>query len=588
MRPSNRHIAAKIRRRLATERGVVLVLVMIFLALMLMLGLAIAQTTTTEISVGRNVYLAADAFSVADAGATHAYELVRNMRGDFTSLLKGDDNVLKSGDEFAQREARTYNEFGVLIAAGGDMFVGTAVKPIPMRDGRAVAQLDARHFYELIAYDNADDPKAYLQPAQIERAKDPGDRPDVDADQRVLIRSVGYVMASDTDIDQFDPSKAIASAAVDVVIGLTPYPAIVSNDDLEITNTVSIDGTLGGVHANDDLVLDAGGYSIHQSATFANEDADTPPGGANVATDDPHVQGFNGNSDRLSIPDLNPFLRDIAQKADYVVLTPGSGSSGFLRPAIYNALGGDASAKVAAAGNAYGPEAVLLVSNKAPIPTFNVPIFGADIDFDDSGFKIRVTTTNAVTIQDDSLAGANKTVLVIMPDAASAPISLGGDDHGKVTVITNGSIDIAADSKLAPALSLSLPDYAPWSSKYPPWYKIDLLALAGADIRVSGTAAATDELAGVMYAHEQFRLEGNGVISGQVVSYEHKIAWWAPAGAYVSWPGADTTGTPIGQHESTVSGNFRVYHDATRGYLGNFAIASWRQLRDFDPAVAAR
>ena len=56
-----------------------------------------------------------EAFDTADAGTSYAYELVRNMRGDFTCLLRGPDGQLKSGDEFTQRPSQVFNTSGVEI-----------------------------------------------------------------------------------------------------------------------------------------------------------------------------------------------------------------------------------------------------------------------------------------------------------------------------------------------------------------------------------------------------------------------------------------------------------------------------------------
>src|SRR4051794_25187063 len=107
--------------RRETERGVALVLVMIFLSLMLLLGLATTMTTITEVGVGKNLRLSTEAFDVADAGAAHAYELIRNMKGDFTCLLRGSNwtsfgtgygSYTRDGTQFADRPALTFNANG--------------------------------------------------------------------------------------------------------------------------------------------------------------------------------------------------------------------------------------------------------------------------------------------------------------------------------------------------------------------------------------------------------------------------------------------------------------------------------------------
>src|SRR4051812_4302836 len=85
-----------------SQRGVALIMVLILLSLMMILGLAITMTGITEVSVSANSKLAAEAFTTADAGAVHAFEIVQHMNGDFTSLLRGSDGNLRTGDEFLQ------------------------------------------------------------------------------------------------------------------------------------------------------------------------------------------------------------------------------------------------------------------------------------------------------------------------------------------------------------------------------------------------------------------------------------------------------------------------------------------------------
>lgn len=596
-----RRLRKPVRRRSA-ERGVALILVMIFLALMLLLGLASTMTSITEVNVGGNLKLATEAFDVADAGSAHAFELVRNMSGDFTYLLRGPDGLLKSGDEFHENHhAISYKLDGtVLQDLPIDNFKSGAVNEIPQttcHDGieRALVRIDSRHFYELLVYDNAHDPNAYIQNSNFEDLQDTLDDPSIDADQRALIRSIGYVMAQDVATrEDFDLNLVASSAVVDTVVGLTPFPAIITDDDLTISNSVEIRGSLGSVHANDDLTLGSGNFVIEQSATFSNQTADMPPSGANQTTQNSHVQGFNGMSGALAIPDLNPFDMEelyIRKQADYIYIAPGAGANE--RTALLNAMGGDAVAKYNTVPSA-STKAILMSNDRQAIPTYTVVASGNSLSTSvpkvpGSGgaatLDVRVQSNNSVSIQGipPYVAGARGAVIfVLMPKGSNRTVSMNGGVNGQIWIMTNGSVLMNGNAKLKPSLTLVL-------ANHPPWDRVDLLVMAGEDLQMSGTAGAGDLIEGVMYSHEGFDLTGSGYIAGQVVGYEHKLVWDAANNTYISATNASSeTGTPVPLHGSIVHGNFEVYHNISRGYLGNFAQAAWRQLRDFDPRTNPR
>lgn len=674
------------------ERGVALVIVLIFLSLMLLLGLATTMTSITEVNVGTNLRLATEAFDVADAGASHAYQLVRNMRGDFTHLMRGADNVLKSGDEFAQRGAAIYENDGSVSTTPvtGDMFVTANVDAIPATNGRAVRMLNPRHFYELIVYDNADDPNAYLTDSPLERDQDPLDDPATDADGRVLIRSIGYVMSSDTTLAAFDPADAIASAVVDIVIGLNPYPAVISNDDLDLTNSIGISGTLGSAHANDDLRLGTGNFTIEQSATFSNTNPNdtwqgSGSGVVNDTSDNQHVAGYNGQSGELYIPDLNPY--EYADKCHFLLIH--SGSTANQRRALLTEMPAIAT-WLAANGvtteqfvNPATPRHLVIHSNGAEPPTVtnittpngtsigtpnpnpltasagkrapeiddSVPSYrmkrlggsswqsqtvawtrgggnnggggnggggngggnnggggtggggtggaggtggsggGTTFDFSwDTSTAARTTATrivvnytnqNGFTVSDIPDASNGRAIFFLVPPG-SADVAMNSNTNGEVSIITNGNVRLNGNARLSPALRLT-------RDEAPPWDYLDVLVMAGEDVQMSGNSGGGDLIEGVIYAHEQFGLTGSGNLRGQVIGYEKELVWNAVALTFeTSNAFSSAIGTPIGVHGSYLSGNFTISHEVTRGYLGQFTITAWRQLRDFDPLTAAR
>lgn len=576
----------------ASERGVALILVIIFLSLMLLLGLATTMSSITEVGIGRNVKLATEAFDVADAGSSHAFELVRNMRGDFTCLLRGNDANLKNGDEFTQHDARVYDVSGYEIPQNPvvQMFDTAKVNVIPTTNGRALVRLSARHFYELIAYDNAYDTHAYLTNARLEDTQDPADSPAVDCDQRVLIRSIGYVMPEDTTLVGFDPRNAVASAVVDIVIGLTPFPAVISDRDLVMQNGAEIHGALGSIHANDDLTLGGGSWQIDQSATFSNQIGDTAPGGSNQTTDNSHVAGFNGYSDPLDIPDLNPY--DYADRATYVYIHKDATVQ--QRTALMAKLGAGATAAFAAyAGSPNpldtskfyvlektGPGAYVLRNSSGGANLNNYSLGASAAD----RVTVSMATNGNVSVDDiPDYVGPNagKTLFFLIP-TGSPSVNMNSNTSGQISLITNGNIGLNGNANLRVSLQLAPP-------LLPPWDRIDLLALAGEDVVFSGSAAGGDLIQGVIYAHEGFDLTGSGNLSGQVIGKEHALVWNALTSSYVtSSTSFDTTNSPVPANGSIVRGNFELRLDTSRGYLGTFAIAAWRQLRDFDPLTAAR
>jgi hypothetical protein len=596
------------RRHRTAERGVALVLVMIFLALMLLLGLATTMTSITEVNVGSNYRLSTDVFDVADAGAAHGFELVRNMRGDFTYVLRGEDGILRSGDEFKNSNAvRTFKPDGSLLEylPGVDNYKTDKVLPIgktPGTDGfgRALHQIDARRFYELIAYDNANDTRSWLVNSQNEVDNDPSDSATTDCDQRILIRSIGYIMAEDTTKDNFLPGNAIASAVVDIVVGLTPYPAIITQNDLTVQNGVEIRGTLGAVHANDNLTLGGGSWVIEQSATFANTDPTDSASGANQTADNANVGGFNGPAGELYIPDINPFdtraeAQYLRKEADYIVISHVAGANE--RQALVTALGGNAATALEdymAAGD------TVFLSNDRVLgnPTYTVEhvdsgqeewTFGSGA----TALTIDVANDGSATVDDIPTAPApgpwvrGKGVFVLLPEGINKDIHLNVAD-GQISLMTNGSVHMNGNARIKPGIRIAPPEA-------PPWNQIDLLVLAGEDLWMNGTAGAGDVLEGVMYCHEQFDLTGSGYITGQVVGYDRDLVYDPTTLNYKSNvitvltnPFGSGGNTSVVTSSSTVRGNFEVNHSASNGYIGNFAQAAWRQLRDFDPVANAR
>lgn len=566
-----------------SERGVALIIVLILLSLMMILGMAIAMTGITEVSVSANSRQAAEAFNTADAGITHAYELVKNMKGDFTDLLRGSDwssgaSSLRNGNEFAAWGPAPYwnldgTTSGQTVA---QMFDTSAVTTIPKAStsGRAIAMVDKRHFYELAAYDDAYDTKVYLADQDSENTADTAHNPSVDGNRRVLVRSIGYVTNTDVaDANSFNPdaSYVIATATVDAVIGLNPFPAIITNNNLTISNSVNITGDIGSVHANGTLNISGiSSGNIEGSATWTGSGP----------TSDSSVGGFVGQSGFITLPDLSAYSSSIAPYGDVVFIDKSSEAT--KREAFLKACAnGDATkyaALVLAINTAVGGSAdviggsslskdVMLVKNTAVAAGYDVtaassPSYSSGgYSFDKSGIG--------------GLGSSGKTVIFISPNSGGPSQTMSGNQSGKITIVTTGSMKITGTPVLTSNLKLQPP-------LQPPWDTANLLILCGEDIDLQGNSSSGDVLTGegVVYCHEQFDGSGHGHINGQLVAYDKELVWDAITRTYKS---STTSLSRAGSYKNvnSLTGNFQLQHEIGTGYLGSFAQVSWRQLRDF-------
>lgn len=618
------------------ERGVAIVIVVMFLALLLLLGLGGVMTATSELGVSSNTKLAIEAFSVADAGAMHARQLVRNLKGDFSAVLQGPDGKIRTGDEFtnegwpARDEEAPYTS-GVpirddkyQIATYADACYEASrvalVPPVQTPDGetddtatafkRALVRLDSNHLYELIAYDDARDTRSYLgnnarEIAAEDRAGSGSstseERVSRDYNRRILIRSIGYVtqvavpeFASTPGglTTTFDPSvDVIASATVDVIVGFNPYPAIITNESLTIGGNAEITGELGGVHTNDDLTFTGTSYTIDQSATWSDKDdsGDNPVAGL--------AAGFTGRADALVLPDLNPLT--YAPNAD--VLFVDSACSAATKVSLYESLGiwspqGNstdptssqnfaASAVQISSGTSLAGQLVL---EKREGGTYLVYNLGGTVP---AGWEVQDTTTRT---------GGNSSYGFKRASAGSWTDTGSGNVQSNLTYFFLTPVTTIPGSKVAlngtgteanPTVMTVITNSSvhlngnfvmrpklkglvlPYQ---PPWALIDLSVLAGMDISLNGGASTNSiDEEGVLYAHEQIDAGGNGLVKGQLIGYDKSLL--TP-----DWP--NTLGSLVSAN--IVSGNFNLVHEVGQGYLGAFGIAAWRELREFKPATA--
>lgn len=603
----------RVRRRAhRREGGVALVTVIIFLALMMVLGLAVTMTGITELEVGSNTRYIAEAFSTAEAGSTHGYELVRNMKGDLTDLIRGADGRLRSGDEFANWGTTPVPLWKNDGTPSGEyapyMFDTSAVRDIPKSPPipsggkeRALQRLDDTHWYELVVYDNANSNVAYLGgDAPLELTLDlTGGAADgsenLDCDRRVLIRSIGYVLGDPApDYASFSFDKVIASAVVDTIVGLTPYPALIVNGDLNIGQSAQITGALGSIHANDDLFVDfSGGGGASGSATWSNNDGVHPGGDWNPTSNaGTGVQGRVGEDSFIDLPDLVPY--DYASISDVILFDTDANANqrdAVLKDIADSVAGGSLSAfktwlvTPAPAGGGL-PAAALSGSAAFTLVKDSTKPFGYAVAnptqalYVGGGLDVNITGTN--DIPNGSAAEPGKTVLFVVPPNNNEIVHLNGGSGsstvaGSITLITTGSIRINGNLNIKPAFRLLPP-------LNPPWAGADITVLAGEDVEFNGTpTVGATQTEGIIYAHEQIDMRGNATVNGQILVLDSSIVY--NGSRYVSTQSPRSgSNTPI--DDSDVSGNFTLNHSNISYHLGAFGVVSWRELRDFIPAKA--
>jgi hypothetical protein len=214
-------------------------------------GLWVITEANVRNSENREEYTRA--VMIAEAGASHAVAILRNpaMLRDtgFNRLLMGPANDTSKAGLLVDRGLPA----AIQIPAAGRNFGGGTYRVQIVDDSAAIEITDGRRY--------------------------------VDVNSRVIIRCTGI-------------SRGGASAVIDVIIGLTPFPAIATNGNLHISGNPNITGQCGGVHANGNL--SAGGTTIVSQSFSAGGTAT----GTNVYFPDGAVVPKQSGADPVDVPVL--------------------------------------------------------------------------------------------------------------------------------------------------------------------------------------------------------------------------------------------------------------------------------------------
>jgi hypothetical protein len=502
---------ARVRR---TERGMTLIMALLTLALMTLMGLALTMSSMSGILVSANYERDTRSFYLAEAGVSHALSVLRAASGDpdDDGTITGD---LNSDGKFDFKDVL----FASASQADGQLlndarFIPAAYQLIP---SSGVTVAGGR--YTVQVFDDDCATVNYAAPATP-----PGENGaeadgwKVDRNNRVVVRSTGVGANGERTV-------------IDAVIGFIPYPALLAEGNVEVGGSSVISGQYGSVHTNSNLTL-GGSTSIEQSATASGSLSQTG-GSASVG-------GFSaGSQPRITIPDLKPF--------------PQAGDA--LQPSNFFIARSDVVLARDLTELAHAFAQLGLPESSMPS---SVPSSGLALDTQartthspsDFGWSLVGNGSNQRWSLASSGAVSDKTYFVY------GHVECNGGTY-TISVVATGHITANGNSDFSPYLAG--PRALNLAPVQPPFARIDLLFLAGTDVKLNGTTSSMN-LNGVIYAGEQVDLRGNGSFEGQIIARSR-----ANSDNY------------IGANE--VSGNFTLNFNNTTGRLGNLTQIAWRQVK---------
>jgi hypothetical protein len=274
------------------EAGIALIAVMVLLMILSVAISAMSVSGRTEITISRRHESAALAETAGEAGLNHAIELtLANLnRWEFNGLATTSAAVsnLLLGPDGASGTADADADNGSLEAFG----VPRQPARLPLA-GTTPTQYDARVFDE-------DDPLRGVPLDANDIASIGEDAiPTIDNNATIVIQANGY-----------GPDGAITT--LEAVASPFTLPAIVSNGDLEIQGNVSIEGTNGSVHANNELELNGSTtISVDATATYGYSESGNPTVGGQTGAGRPQIP----------IPPISAL--DYKPQADYILQNDG-------------------------------------------------------------------------------------------------------------------------------------------------------------------------------------------------------------------------------------------------------------------------
>ncbi len=227
-----------------SERGSSLLITILLLVVLSGLAAAMITSSTTDTFVARNHESAAQAQAAAEAGLNHAVDVSRvwlcDWESNFTNTNDAVDRLLRGPDDVTGGAADADN--GSLASLAG----GTVTPPARL----TLAGLNGVT-YEARIFDD-DDPALgnNWTAADLARVTAGGTTPEgsggvadpwVDHNGVFVVRATGY-------------ARDNTAVTVEAVMRPLPWPAIVTDGDLDLSGGPQILGDGGSVHANGDII----------------------------------------------------------------------------------------------------------------------------------------------------------------------------------------------------------------------------------------------------------------------------------------------------------------------------------------------
>ena len=452
-----------------SEQGAALITAIFALLLVTLLGVALTSIGETSRTVSHNDRENTEALYIAEAGLTHALKLMDAVPGsDYTSILQAGNGTAGDGDELSTRPNGP-------IPAGGLLFGGGS--------------------YRVAVSDDNDETGGIAN------------NPNADTNKRVVITSIGL-------------GRNGATATVEVIIGVTPAPALLVEGQLRISGNPNIMGSGGAAHANGLLDIDGRPCAEQYISSAAGiVDGDKVGTGA----------GCDGNDSRpaqekITVPNYDPNAAanaGLRANADYVLGDDGK---------VYDKSG----AQIADASGG----------------KWEVPVGGDTMTWDwNSGNKEWTLGGDAVVEGTYYADGSNIKISGNAGSKAASP--------PKVTLIAEGYIDISGTPNFVPHLTYN---------------DVPVSMIAGTDLVISGNpVSGTFTSQGLHYAAGQLKLSGNPDIFGQVMS--------ADLNDNDSPGGKNPVDIKAGDDFVVVSGNPTITYTVGEG-SGVPGILSWREVRN--------
>lgn len=252
------------------EKGAALITSIFALLLVTLLGMALMAVGEVARSVSTNDRENTEALYIADAGVTHARNLIFGYTGNYDAILTANGTDPNTGDELST------GAFASPITAGGHAF-GSGSYLVRVTDDD----------------DETSGPQNYSD----------------DRNRRLIVRSTGR-------------GRNGSTSDVEIVISSVPLPAFVAEGNLRINGDSVFTGAAGGVHANGDMFISGNPmaedfFSASGTLTKSGSPKTGPPP---IFNDSP--ADLRSGSPVVPIPTLTPL--DYRPQADYILGTDGN------------------------------------------------------------------------------------------------------------------------------------------------------------------------------------------------------------------------------------------------------------------------